>query len=149
MVEVLFYHLQRRPLEAVLPTLLEKSLERGWRVVVQCGSEERVEALNGHLWTFREDSFLPHGMRADGHAERQPIYLTSGAENPNQAQVRFLVDRAVPGELADYLRAVFIFDGRDPDAVSEARGKWKEMQAAGHEVTYWQQDEGGRWVRGA
>ena len=32
MTEVLFYHLQNMTLESVLPPLLEKSLERGWRV---------------------------------------------------------------------------------------------------------------------
>src|SRR5215470_777200 len=61
MTEIVFYQLQRQPLERVLPTLIEKSLERGWRVVVQAASEERVEALDAHLWTFRDDSFLPHG----------------------------------------------------------------------------------------
>ena len=35
MTEILFYHLQHQPLERVLPTLLEKTLERGWRAVVQ------------------------------------------------------------------------------------------------------------------
>ena len=61
MTEVLFYHLQNMPLERVLPPLLEKSLERGWRVVVQTASEERADALDSHLWTYRDDSFLPHG----------------------------------------------------------------------------------------
>jgi len=43
--EVYFYHLERRTLEEVLPTLLERSVERGWRATVQAASEERVEAL--------------------------------------------------------------------------------------------------------
>jgi DNA polymerase-3 subunit chi len=60
MTEILFYHLQRQPLERVLPSLLEKSLERGWRVVVQAGSEERAEVLDAHLWTFGDNRFLPH-----------------------------------------------------------------------------------------
>ena len=34
MTEILFYHLQRQPIERVLPGMLEKSLERGWRVIV-------------------------------------------------------------------------------------------------------------------
>src|SRR6185437_734858 len=59
MTEVLFYHLQDMTLENVLPPLLEKSLERGWRVVVQSSSEERADALDAHLWTYRDDSFLP------------------------------------------------------------------------------------------
>ena len=68
MTEMLFYHLQRQPLERVLPALIEKSLERGWRVVVQSSSEERIEALDAHLWTWRDGSFLPHGTWREAEA---------------------------------------------------------------------------------
>ena len=72
--------------------LLERSLERGWRVVVQAASEERVDALDAHLWTYRDDSFLPHGTARDSEAAAQPILLTTADDNPNGATVRFLVD---------------------------------------------------------
>src|SRR6185436_14903031 len=122
MTEILFYHLQHQPLERVLPALLEKSRERGWRVVVQTSSEERVEALDAHLWTFRDDSFLPHGTARDPQAREQPILLTVNDDNPNDAQVRFLIDGApVPADAGAYQRLVLIFDGEDPDAVTAAR----------------------------
>lgn len=149
MTEVRFYHLERRPLEAVLPSLLEKCLERDWKAVVQVGSAERLAALDGHLWTYRKDSFLPHGTAADGDATMQPIYLTTGPENPNGARVRFLVDRADPPDLAGYMRAVFVFDGRDAEALAEAREHWKKAKAAGHETSYWQISDAGRWERKA
>lgn len=150
MTEVWFYHLQNRTLESTLPQLLEKSLERGWRVVVQAGSPERRDALDSHLWTYADESFLPHGTRADGHAALQPIYLTDGPENPNGAIVRFLVDRAAaPADLAGYTRAIFIFDGTDPDALDDARRHWRDIKAAGHEVTYWQQNDRGGWTKKA
>src|SRR5262245_29730254 len=76
MTEFLFYHLQAQPVERVLPALLEKSMERGWRVVVQTSSEERIDALDAQLWTFREDSFLPHGTFRDPTAADQPVLLT-------------------------------------------------------------------------
>ena len=40
--DVMFYHLERQPLERVLPMLVEKTLERGWRAVIQVGSQERL-----------------------------------------------------------------------------------------------------------
>ena len=67
-VEVVFYHLLHKPLEAALPQLLLKCLERDWKVVVQTGTEQRCNALDAHLWTFSDDSFLPHGTKADGYA---------------------------------------------------------------------------------
>jgi DNA polymerase-3 subunit chi len=148
--ELLFYHLQRQPVEKVLPTLLEKSLARGWRVVVQSSSEERVEALDAHLWTYRDDGFLPHGTWRDTAAAEQPVLLTAENDNPNAAEVRFLIDRApLPADAAAYQRIVLLFDGEDEDAVAEARVRWSAAKAAGHEVTYWQTDEQGRWQRRA
>lgn len=149
MTEVLFYHLERQPLERVLPQLLKKSLARGWRAVVQAGSDERVEALDAALWTYREDSFLPHGTAGDGNAAMQPVFLTAGGDNPNQADVRFLIDGTETSEVSGYQRMVYLFDGRDEAAVEAARALWKVLRAQGHDVTYWQQDEAGRWVKKA
>ena len=150
MTEVLFYHLQRQPLESVLPSLLERSLERGWRVVVQMASDERVEALDAHLWTYREESFLPHGTARDGAAAAQPILLTTGEDNPNAATVRFLIDGTpMPADAKSYDRIVLLFDGEDEDALAQARARWSEAKAQGFDVTYWQTDERGRWIKQA
>ena len=150
MTEILFYHLKGQTPEQVLPTLLQKSLARGWRVVVQASSEERVEALDAHLWTWRDDSFLPHGTWRDAEAAQQPIVLTVSDHNPNGASVRFLVDGALmPEDATAYERVVLLFDGEDPDALDAARARWTEAKSAGFEVTYWQADENGRWRRQA
>jgi DNA polymerase-3 subunit chi len=147
--EVLFYHLQNQPLERVLPEMLEKCLERKWRAVVQLGSEERRDALDAHLWTFRDDGFLPHGTAKDGHAGEQPVWLTAADDNPNGANVRFLADGTEAANYSDYQRVVILFDGNDPDAVDRARASWTSIKAAGHDATYWQQSERGRWEKKA
>jgi DNA polymerase-3 subunit chi len=149
MTEVLFYHLQNQPLEQVLPGLLEKCLERNWRAVVQLGSEERRDALDAHLWTYREEGFLPHGTAKDGHAAAQPVWLTAADDNPNGAKVRFLADGVEAANYSDYERVVVLFDGNDPDALERARASWADTKAAGHDATYWQQSERGRWEKKA
>jgi DNA polymerase-3 subunit chi len=150
MTEVLFYHLEAQPVERVLPVLLEKSLERGWRVVVHTTLEERIDALDAHLWTFRDDSFLPHGTFREPTAADQPVVLTVRDDNPNAATVRFLLDRApMPGDAGRYERLVLMFDGNDNDAVAEARQRWQAAKALGFVVTYWQADGSGRWQRRA
>ena len=150
MTEVLFYHLQNTALENVLPPLLEKSLERGWRVVVQSTSQERAEALDAHLWTYRDDGFLPHGTWRQGDAAAQPVLLTVNEGNPNAASVRFLIEGApVPADAEAYQRIVLVFDGDDEDAVAAAREHWSDAKAKGFEATYWQPDEQGRWVKKA
>jgi DNA polymerase-3 subunit chi len=149
MTEVLFYHLEHRTLEQTLPALIERTLERNWRAVVQAGSDERVEALDTLLWTYRDDSFLPHGTRRDGRADEHPVFLTSSDENPNLATVRFLVDGAEASDFTPYDRVVYLFDGRDAGAVANARAQWKAAKDAGCEVTYWQQTPQGRWEKKA
>jgi len=145
--EVLFYHLERQPLEKVLPSLLEKTLERGWRAVVQSGSEERLEALDTALWTYDDASFLPHGTAKDGDPKDQPIFLTTRDDAPNGGEVRFMVDGATAAGHAGLVRLVYLFDGRDEDALAGARAQWKAVKAAGCTVTYWQQSAQGRWEK--
>ncbi|TPW32050.1 DNA polymerase III subunit chi [Pararhizobium mangrovi] len=149
MTEVLFYHLTESRLEDALPPLLEKSVERGWRVVVQTGSDERRDALDAHLWTYREASFLAHGTDRADYADLQPILLTSGEDTGNGATVRFLVDAAQPGEVASYERVVFMFDGHDQDQLEAARAHWRSLKDAGMQLTYWQQTPERRWERKA
>jgi DNA polymerase III subunit chi len=144
-MEVYFYHLERQSLDDALPKLLERSLARGWRAVVQAPSDERVEALNTRLWTYRQDSFLPHGTANEGRLAEHPIYLTSGDDNPNGAQIRFLVDGAVLADASPYVRVAYVFDGGDAEAVARAREAWQEAKARGDAVSYWQQDADGGW----
>lgn len=148
MTEIRFYHLQRLRLEAALPKMLERVVQRQQRAVVLAGSAERVEALAGHLWTYDDRSFLPHGTARDGHPELQPIWLTDRAENPNGADVLFMTDGAVADRLDGFALCAMLFDGRDPAAVQAARGHWAQWRDAGHHLTYWQQTGQG-WERKA
>jgi DNA polymerase III subunit chi len=153
--EVWFYHLQRQPLEQVLPVLLEKSLERNWRVTIQAMSEERLDVLDQWLWTYAEGSFLAHGCHRDGDAEMQPVFLTTGPENPNHAPVRLFIDgaSAVPllegSEAGDYQRVILLFDGNHEEELGFARDEWRRLKSAGCDLSYWQQSAAGRWEKQA
>ncbi|HZZ37408.1 MAG TPA: DNA polymerase III subunit chi [Caulobacteraceae bacterium] len=147
--EVWFYHLERSALDQVLPELLEKTLSRGWRALVRTAERERVEHLDGWLWAYREDSFLPHGTDDEPMADRQPILLTTAARNANDAQALFLIDGAEPGDISPYARCILLFDGRDEAALAAARQRWSAFKAAGHPVSYWQQGESRGWEKKA
>ncbi len=150
MSEILFYHLTEKILDHVLPGLVEKSLEREWKVVVQTGNAEHVSHLDHLLWTYRDDAFLPHGCERDGTESRQPVWLTAENDNPNSANIRFLVSGAECDTVEDYERVVYMFDGHDNAAVEHARERWKfHKDAAIYEQTYWQQSPQGRWEKKA
>lgn len=149
MTDVLFYHLTETKLEDALPALLEKCLERGWKVGIEMRDPDRLEKLDQHLWTYREDSFLPHGSDAAEMAEAQPVLLSVSSANGNAATVRFYIDGAVPELPLPYERVVFVFDGHDQGELETARGEWKRLKAEGHALTYWQQNNQGRWEKKA
>ncbi|OLP55908.1 DNA polymerase III subunit chi [Rhizobium rhizosphaerae] len=149
MTEILFYHLTESKLEDALPPLLEKSLERGWKVVLQLAEPQECERLDEHLWTYRAESFLPHGLEDGPMPADQPILLTSGAGNGNGADVRFVAGGAEPPPLEGYQRVVIMFDGYDAGQLERARGQWKRLKEEGHALTYWQQNADGRWVKKA
>lgn len=144
MTEIAFYHLQRATLEQTLPRLLEKTLAAGKTALIMARSAERVQQLSAHLWTYEQNAFLPHGCDGDGSdPARQPIWLTDQDDNPNGGTFLFLVDGASSAQVADFERGFDLFDGNDPDAVKAARERWRALGEAGHQMTYWQQEEGG------
>ena len=144
--EVWFYHLERTGLDQALPELLEKTLARGWKAIVRTPQAERIEHLDGWLWTYRDESFLPHAPAGEPGAARQPILLTTGFENPNGAEALFLIDNAEPGELAGYARCVVLFDGADEAQVVAARGLWTVLRKQGSPASYWKQ-QGRGWEK--
>ncbi|NQV54934.1 MAG: DNA polymerase III subunit chi [Rhodospirillales bacterium] len=147
MTDIAFYHLQHSVLEAVLPKLLERTMDAGKRALVKTGSDERAEALAALLWVQDPDSWLPHGCKKDGNAEDQPIWLTGADENPNGAQFLFLTDGAEIEDMSPFERCFDLFDGNDDAALETARKRWKALTGSGHTLTYWQQNQAGKWEK--
>jgi DNA polymerase-3 subunit chi len=147
--EVWFYHLERSALEQVLPELLERTLARGWKAVVRATDGRRLEHFDSHLWSWRDDSFLPHGLAEEPFAEHQPVLLTTALDTPNEAQALFLIDGAEPGDLTAHERCIVLFDGRDDAALAQARQRWKTFKADGRSVSYWKQGAERGWEKQA
>ena len=146
-----FYHLQKQNLEDVLPKLVEKAYETGAKIKIKVGNEARVEFINSLLWTYNDESFIPHGSKKDGFAKEQPIWLSSENDNPNEATLLFLIDGAniAIEDIKKYERIFNIFDGNDDSSLQQAREFWKEISALGGEKNYYQQDDSGRWNKKA
>ena len=147
--EIWFNHLERSTLDDVLPGLLEKTRERGWKALVRASDSRVLDDIDARLWTYRDDSFLAHGRREQPEAARQPILLTESSENPNGAQALFIVDGSDLGETEGLERCFIIFDGRDDAALAGARVRWKTLKEAGAMLAYWKQSPDGRWEKAA
>jgi DNA polymerase-3 subunit chi len=149
MTEIWFYQLQKRTLDQALPALVERTLQRGWRATIQARSPERMAAIDDLLWTFADDSFLPHGSQAGGDPQMQPVWLTCGDDNPNGAAVRFLVDGAEVAPFVDggYERLILLFDGRDDASLESARAQWRALKPGAAELAFWRETEEGGWSK--
>ena len=147
MTDVGFYQLASKPVDAVLPRLLEKAVAAGFRVVVRSRDGDQLARLDTALWSFDAASFIPHAI--DGpDAARQPVLLTSGEEAPNGAKLAAVIDGRLPGDLANFARILYLFDGADAEALALARRHWKAL-AGRDDVTpiYWREGEGGGWEK--
>lgn len=146
MGEVLFYQLSDSPLEALLPVLLEKALLRNWRVAVQGPMPARLDFLDNQLWTYRSESFLPHGRAGGPDDAQQPVLLGPVGPAANGAHMLVLVDGgdSPADQLAQYERCCIVFDGNDPQMLAGARDQWRAVTAAGLQATYWAREDG-RW----
>lgn len=149
MTEVRFYHIQKQVLDDALPAILQKAIMGGKNIMVQLRDEAEVTRMNKHLWTFKKDVFLPHGGKKDGFEDKQPIYLSANGNNPNNAKILILTQGTICEDISPYDLCCEILDGRDEQAITQARARWKDYQAAGHEVTYWFQNENGGWEKKA
>ena len=147
---VYFYHQTRRPLEAVLPMLLDRAMQAGWRIAVRGTDARRVAWLDDKLWLGPEEHFLPHGLAGGPHDALQPVLLTAERQDLGDRACLMSVDGAeVTAAEAEALeRACILFDGRDEAALQVARGQWKQLTAAGCKAQYWS-EESGRWEKKA
>lgn len=140
----LFYHLMRKGLEDTLGMLLEKSLDRGWRVAVRAADASRLAALDQALWL--REGFLPHGLAGGPHDARQPVLLTTGAAGNGAACLMALDGAEVTAPEALALeRVCILFDGHDEAAVARARDQWRALTGAGVAAQYWS-EESGNWI---
>jgi DNA polymerase III subunit chi len=147
MPEISFYQLSVFPLEKALPKLLEKVYASGKRAVIVTDTEISVKELNNLLWNYREDSFLPHGAAGDSFPEEQPLYITSGNENPAGATIVVATHGAEPQDVESYERYLDLFDGNDQAQLVQARARWKKYKEKGYIMTYWQQTHKGGWEK--
>ena len=150
MAAISFYHLTTTPLERALPKLLERAYSGGYRIVLTAESDVRVEQINQLLWTYDPASFLPHGSNNEPNPEMQPILLSTYAEPLNsQEGVENLLVITDGRKIvqSSFTRILDIFDGNDPESIAAARQRWGEYKNAGHEISYFSQNDQGGWQK--
>jgi len=146
-LQVDFYHLTVTPLERALPQIAEKVLASGARLLIVAADEARRAALDRLLWTYTDDSFLPHALIGAGDDAAQPVLIAGDVNAANGARNIALVDGVWRDDALDFDRAFHFFD---EEAIRDARLAWKALADRDGVVRrYWKQNDAGRWEQAA
>lgn len=146
--EYWFYHLEGSTIEGVLPGLLEKTLAKGWRALVKL-PKEALPAMDELLWTFKDESFLPHGRDDEPMADWQPILLSHSIEDASGFDAVFLLGGKDIANMSGVSRSMIMINGRSQTDVAQERQRWKTLKETGANLSYYQQNAQGRWEKKA
>ncbi|WP_026940809.1 DNA polymerase III subunit chi [Hellea balneolensis] len=147
-MEYWFYHLEASTVEGVLPGLLEKTRQKGWKALVKLPVEQLKE-MDDYLWTYKDDSFLPHGRDDEPMSEQQPITLSSSAVTASGRQAVFLLGGTDLDDMSGVERCIVMINGRSQDDVLQERKRWRALKEAGATLSYYQQNDRGSWEKKA
>lgn len=145
MADIRFYHMEHATLDTALPAITTKAWQSGKNVMICTPSKTECKRLNDLLWTFYPSAFIPHGGDGDKHADKNPVWVTAGNDNVNNAKILILTYGCTHDSVGDFDMVCEMLDGRVESQIASARARWKTYKDAGHDLTYWQQDDNGRW----
>ncbi len=147
-MEYWFYHLESATVEGILPGLLEKTRQKGWRALVKL-PQDKLIAMDEYLWTYKDDSFLPHGRDDEPLADLQPVTLSASAVNALGHQAVFLIGGTDIENMDGVERCMVMINGRSQDDIVRERKRWKTLKDTEATLAYYQQNERGGWDKKA
>lgn len=167
MIDVRFYHLTRARVEEALPMIIGKANDAGMRMTIFSGGDQnRLSYLSDLMWNYVPNSFYANGFKGEkddaDYKEVNPIWISDDVSDIEGRPLLLQLDGAeiaandIEKTGADTLnRICHFFDGRDEQAVQKARTYWKSFKDANNDkedifdLSYWQQDDNGRWSQKA
>ena len=114
MTEVDFYVLaadSRQNRYQLACRLSAEARESGRRVVIHTTSEEDARHMDRLLWTYQDQSFLPHGRIGRCSAEDNPILIGNGELAEAEHQLLINLDPEVPTFFSRFERLAECIDG--------------------------------------
>ena len=113
--------------------VVEKAWGMGLTVHVQARDEEHAERMDQALWTFRQDSFVPHERWAGGDPPRTRVTVSAAEVAPREPDVLVNLGAPVPAWYAACGRIAEIVGG-DPQARAAGRERYRVYRDAGLEL---------------
>ncbi|MCL9683403.1 DNA polymerase III subunit chi [Legionella maioricensis] len=113
--------------------LLEKAYSRGHRVYVHCANQEDAELLDDLLWSFRDDSFIPHNLLGEGPEPPPPIQIGFGKEPRGFNDILLNLAPEIPSFHTKFKRIMELVSNQEAEK-EQSRAHYKEYRGKGYEL---------------
>ncbi|OGV51991.1 MAG: DNA polymerase III subunit chi [Legionellales bacterium RIFCSPHIGHO2_12_FULL_42_9] len=110
--------------------LIEKAYLRGHQLFVYCNNKHDAETLDELLWTFKEDSFIPHNLQGEGPENPPPIQLGYEREPSGFSEILLNFSDIIPAFYNRFQRVMEIVPNEE-QAKELSRLHYKEYRANG------------------
>lgn len=113
--------------------LLEKAHAKGHRVYVVCNNQEDAELIDELLWTFKEDSFIPHNLQGEGPEPPPPIQISYGKEPRGFNDILLNLTNQIPLFYNKFKRVMELVINVEAEK-EEGRVNYRDYRAKGCEL---------------
>lgn len=86
--------------------IIEKAWKNHHRVMVQAGSEEEARHLDKLLWTFRDQSFVPHGLLPIADAQTTPVIIGWNTDAGEECDILVNLSDEIPAYFSRFERVI-------------------------------------------
>ena len=148
MTQIIFYSTAPLQVEKTLFALLEKSLEKGNKSLLLFKDKEKCLSINEQLWTYKQNSFLPHISEDDQIYDNidVPVYLSTKNENPFKAELLFSIDGFLPDNIDHFERVIIIIDVNDELLNEKYKNYYLDINKNFEDIVFYKSDDNGKWV---
>ena len=141
MTQVDFYILNNASLhnlELYACKLAEKAFKKGHKLHILTADNDQSERIDKLLWTFSDQSFVPHVLTGQPLAEQTPIHIGHEPEKVSIEDVLMNLRNELPKDFTKFVRIAELVS-EDAQARQSARLRYREYQrqqcqVATHEV---------------
>lgn len=113
--------------------LADKARRLGHRVFIHTESDAQARELDQLLWTFREDSFVPHALAAESNDDSDRILIGAGTEPAGPVDVLINLTRDVP-LCAEHCQRIAEVVGGGEASRAEGRQRFRRYREHGHQM---------------
>ena len=148
MTQIIFYSTAPLQVEKTLFALLEKSLEKGNKSLLLFKDKEKCLSINEQLWTYKQNSFLPHISEDDQIYDNidVPVYLSTKNENPFKAELLFSIDGFLPDNIDHFERVIIIIDVNDELLNEKYKNYYLDINKNFEDIVFYKSEDNGKWI---